>query len=224
MDSTALETQADQKPALDTANDGLVNALKVFLKPLFKVLWRIEYRNLENVPHDLPGGLVIASNHQTYLDPFWIGTPVKRKLRFLAWDKACNWFLIGPFIRKLGAFPVNLERGERQSIKTAIRVLKEGNTLVIFPEGSREFSDGKLLPFKPGTVRIALEAGVPILPVTITGGNKVWSQEDSYPGFKKVKITYHPLMEVKLPENTTARVYAGQLTEKLAEVIGSVTE
>jgi 1-acyl-sn-glycerol-3-phosphate acyltransferase len=224
MDQTTSEPQIKQKPSNDSPSPVLLKALKGILKPLFKVLWRIEYHNMENIPQDMPGGMIVASNHQTYLDPFWLGVVIKRQLRFLAWDKACKWFIIGPLIRKLGAFPVNLERGGKESIKTAIRVLKEGSTLVVFPEGSRECSDGKLLVFKPGTVRIALEAGVNILPVTIRGGNKVWSQEDSFPGFRKVRVYYHPVLEVKLPENISARQYAGQLTEKLAEIIGSAPD
>lgn len=218
----AIETKPQQALSADAPSPGLIRVVKTILTPIFKLLWRIEYHNVENIPQYMPGGLILASNHQTYLDPFWLGVPVERQMRFIAWDKACNWFIIGPLIRKLGAFPVNLERGGRDSIKTAIRVLREGATLVIFPEGSREMSDGKLMPFKPGTVRIALEAGVPILPVTIRGGNKVWSQEDTLPRFRKVHIYYHPLLEVKLPENMNARTYAEHLTPKLAEIIDSV--
>ncbi len=222
MESTAIEKSTNQKPASDAPIPWMVGIVKGVLRPLFWLLWRTEYRNLENIPQGLKGGLIVASNHQTYLDPFWIGLPIHRVLRFLAWDKACGWFLIGPFIKKMGAFPVNLERGGKQSIKTAIRVLKEGSTLVIFPEGSRELADGKMLPFKPGTVRIALEAGVPILPVTITGGNKIWPRNVNFPSFSKVIVTFHPLLEVKLPENMNARTYAEHLSEQLAEIIASV--
>ena len=221
MSSTAAQITTKQKPS-DAPSPWLVSLVRNVLGPVFRLLWRIEYNNTENIPLDLPGGLIVASNHQTYIDPFWIGIPVKRPLRFLAWDKACKWFIIGPLIRKLGAFPVNLERGGKDSYKTAIRVLKEGSTLVIFPEGTREYADGKLCPMKPGTVRIALEAGVPILPVTIRGGNKVWPLGAKYPRFSKVRITYHPLLEVKLPDNTEVRAYAAELTEKLGKIIDSV--
>lgn len=222
MESTAIETKSKQQLSFDRPSPALIAFCKAILKPVFDVLWRVEYHGLENIPQDMPGGLIIASNHQTYLDPFWIGMKVNRTMRFIAWDKACDWFIIGPLIRRLGAFPVNLERGGKESIKTSIRVLKEGSTLVIFPEGSREFSDGKMLPFKAGTVRIAVEAGVNILPVTIRGGNKVWPQKQNLPGFSKVHIYYHPMLKVKLPENMNARTYAEHLTPKLAEIIDSV--
>jgi 1-acyl-sn-glycerol-3-phosphate acyltransferase len=218
------EAESKSHPADKGPSAWLANTVKAVLYPFFRVFWRIKYHQVENIPHDLPGGLIIAANHQTYLDPFWLSVPVKRPLRFMAWDKACGWFIIGPLIKKLGAFPVNVEHGGVESFKTAIRILKRGDTLVIFPEGTREFADGKLLPMKPGTVRIAVEAGVPILPVTIRGGNRVWSQEKKLPRLGKVDITYHPLLEVSHPENMTARVYAEQLTDKLEEIIDSVKD
>jgi 1-acyl-sn-glycerol-3-phosphate acyltransferase len=208
----------------DAPNGFIIKLIKLGLTPLFALLWRVEYHNKENIPQDRPGGLILASNHQTYVDPFWIGLKVNREMRFMAWDKACNWPVVGPLIRKLGAFPVNLERGGKDSYKTAVRILREGATLVIFPEASREFADGKQLPFKTGTVRIAIEAGVSILPVTIVGGNKVWSQEAAYPGFSKVHIYYHPLLEIKVPEGMSVKEYSEQMTQRLAEIIGSVAQ
>lgn len=219
MESPATEPESKPNPFDKGPSPWLAATVKALLYPAFRLLWRMKYHNLENIPQDLPGGLLVAANHQTYLDPFWLGVKINRPLRFMAWDKACRWFLIGPLIKKLGAFPVSVELGSVESFKTAVRILKQGDTLVIFPEGTREFADGKLLPLKAGTVRIALEAGVPILPVTIRGGNKVWPQEHKLPRFRPVDITYHPLLEVKRPENTTTRVYAEELTKKLAEII-----
>ena len=72
-----------------------------------KLLWRIRYRQKENIPRDLESGLIVVANHQTYFDPFWICAPMRRKYRFMAWDKAFDWFLIGWLIRYLGAFPVD---------------------------------------------------------------------------------------------------------------------
>jgi 1-acyl-sn-glycerol-3-phosphate acyltransferase len=212
-------TASNQKPSKGAPSPTLINFCKFWLRPLFKILWRLEYHERQNIPQDRPGGLIVASNHQSYIDPFWIGVPINRPLRFLAWDKACNWFIVGPFIRKLGAFPVNLERGGKDSYKTSIRVLREGSTLVIFPEGSREEADGKLLPVKTGTVRIAVEAGVSILPVTIRGGNRVWPQKQIFPRFRKVHITFHPILEINKPADMDVRAYAAQMSEILGKII-----
>lgn len=164
-----------------------------------KILWRIKFRGLENIPQNMQGGLIVVANHQTYFDPFWICFKIKRKFRFMAWDKAFNWFLIGRFIRYLGAFPVSLERGGTiKTLKQTLAALRDGATLVIFPEGSREFSDGKMLKFKTGAARFAIEANVPILPVTVRGGNQIWAQDIKFPRFgKKIEIVYHPLMTIE---------------------------
>jgi 1-acyl-sn-glycerol-3-phosphate acyltransferase len=140
----------------------------------------------------------------------------------MAWDKAFDWPILGWFIRKLGAFPVNSQPAG--AFRNSIATLKDGGALVIFPEGAREFSDGKPLPFKKGAARIALQAGVPILPVTVRGGNRVWPQRQRLPRFfRRVEITYHPVIEVPSefsgsPDTNRA---ADALSERLRQTIFS---
>ena len=186
-----------------------------------KIFWRIEYIGKENIPRNSKRGLLVAANHQTYFDPFWISIPVKRKLRFMAWDEAFDWFLVGRLIRYLGAFPVNLERGSLSSYRQAIKVLRGGANLFIFPEGSREFSVGKLLPFKLGAVKIAVQANVPILPVTVRGANRIWSRDMKYPHLGKVKIIFHPLIEVTRPGGISEEKYIETFNDQLVKTIES---
>lgn len=197
----------------------VIEALRIFAISISKLFWRIRFHNTENIPQNLEGGLLIVPNHQTYFDPFWICIPIRRKFRFMAWDKAFEWFLVGDMIRYLGAFPVNLERGSKESLKQAVKALREGATLMIFPEGEREFSDGEMLEFKSGAIKIAMLAGVPIMPVTIRGGNKVWAQDMKLPRTGKVEIFYHPLMEI--PTGADRRDQIDKLTDKLEEIIRS---
>ena len=186
-----------------------------------RAIWRIEFRGTENIPQDLPGGLVVAPNHQTYLDAFWVIIPLKRNLRFMAWDKVFNVFGIGSLIRYLGAFPVNIEKGDTGAYQKSVEVLRDGATLVIFPEGSRAFADGKLLEFKTGAVRMAIEANVPILPVTIRGANLVWGRGIKRPRlFQKVEIIYHAPVFISPPAaEVDAREHARGLTEQLKNII-----
>ncbi len=204
----------------------IIELIRYSLLFISKLLWRIQYYGTENIPQKLDSGLLVVPNHQTYFDPFWVSLPIKRKYRFMAWDKAFDWFLIGRIIHYLGAFPVSLKRGgTRQAMLEALKSLQDGATLMIFPEGSREFSDGKLLPFKTGAVRIAIEAGVPILPVTIRGANKVWSQDIRFPTFRKVEIFFHPIFELPpMDQNLDERVFAEHLTEQLKKIIESKLE
>ncbi len=191
-------------------------------RSLSRLFFGIKYINAENIPQTRPGGLLICSNHQTYFDPFWICFPIKRSLRYMAWDVATRWFLVGDFIRALGAFPVNVERGGKDALKMSLGWLRSGGSLVVFPEGTRGFADGKMLEFKPGAVRIALQTGVPILPVTVRGGNNVWSQEMKSPKLGRVEIFYHPLWELPpVPEDGDIRAHAEKLTQELAKIIAS---
>lgn len=187
-----------------------------------KIFWFVRYEGMENIPPKSSGGFVISANHQTYIDPVWICLSLRRKLRFMAYDKAFEWRFIGPFIMYLGAFPVSIEGNEPiKAVKEALRSLRDGAVLTVFPEGAREFSDGRMLPFKTGAVQIAHQAGVPILPVTIRGGNKIWPRDQRYPTlFRRVEIIYHPVLEIGASA-ADKHEYLEALTEELRAVIAS---
>ena len=190
-----------------------------------KICWRIEYHGTENIPHHLDGGLLVAPNHQTYIDPVWVTLPVKRKFRYMAWDAAFKWFFVGGLMRRLGAFPVKTAAdrgGKLDAMRKALKCLREGATLLVFPEGEREFSGGELLPFRHGAIRLAMETEVPILPVTICGANKVWAQGMKYPRFGKVKIFYHPPIIVPKPaKKENLREHLDNFNDQLAAIIRS---
>lgn len=192
-----------------------------------KILWFLTYRQKVNIPKNLKGGLIIAPNHQTYFDPFWICAPIRRKMRFMAFDKAFNWFFVGKFIKYLGSFPVSLSGSAmRNAWREAKRSLLDDATLIVFPEGAREFEDGKMLSFKAGVIRLALETNVPILPVTVRGGNKVWAQGMKFPHFfKRVEIIYHPLFKVSQPpESVELHEHIENLNQELFKIIHTELE
>jgi 1-acyl-sn-glycerol-3-phosphate acyltransferase len=184
-----------------------------------KLLWDIRYRGKENIPRKDAFAYIVASNHQAYFDPAWISAPIPQKLSFMAWGGVFEWKFVGPMIRFLGAFPVDLGGAKALgSIKNSLRVLKNGAVLVIFPEGERAFGDGDLQEFKEGVAIISIRAQVPILPVTIKGGNKVWAQGQKGPHFfTPVEITYHPLIHPPEANGDSC----DNLTAQLREVIGS---
>jgi len=184
-----------------------------------RLVWRIRWRNTEHIPAS--GSLIIAANHQTYIDPFWICSPIKRPVRFLAWDAAFNWPLVGPIMRLLGAWPLQLEASDPAPIRRSMQWLREGGAVVIFPEGGRGKPDGTLRRFKPGAVRMALETGAVILPVTIRGGHRVWPSSNRFPRFGCVEIVYHPLFVIEQRENEDTRECARRETERLAAIVSS---
>lgn len=187
---------------------------------LARLLWRIEFAGVENIPTGA-GGFIIAANHQTYIDPFWASIPIKRPTRYLAWNEAFRWFLVGKIISLLGAYPIQLEGGDPCAYRRALNWLRGDGALVIFPEGGRCYRDGAMHRFKPGAARIALEAGVPILPVTIRGGNRVWARGMTFPRLAKVEVVYHPLQHLSVQPGEDARRAARRETERLAATIAS---
>lgn len=201
----------------------VVDAVRAFVRLTGRLLWRIKYVDKENMPAEDGRGLIIVANHQTYFDPFWICAPFRRKYRFMAWDKAFDWFFVGWLIRYLGSFPVDTKRGTTKNVlRESFAALRDGATLIIFPEGARSFPDGALVTFRTGAVRIALETGAPILPVTIRGANRVWSQTMKYPRLETVEIVYHPVIEVAPPPVDADRHdYLEEVTEKLKSTIAA---
>jgi len=189
---------------------------------LCRVLWRIRWINKGNIPAN--GGLIIAANHQTYIDPFWISYPVKRPVRYLAWDAAFKWPLIGLMLRLFGAWPLQLEGSDPGPIRRSLQWVREGGAVVIFPEGGRGEADGSIRKFKAGAVRMALEAGVPILPVTIRGGHRVWPAGFRFPRLAPVEIVYHPLFLIEQRDNEDVRECARRETQRLMEIVQSALQ
>jgi 1-acyl-sn-glycerol-3-phosphate acyltransferase len=184
-----------------------------------RVFWKIEFRGVENVPAQ--GGVIIAANHQTYIDPFWLSLQIKRPIRYLAWSDAFRWPIVGRGLVWLGAWPLALEGSDPAAIRRSLQWLRDGGAVVIFPEGARSTEQGSLERFKAGAVRLALEAQVPILPVTIKGGNRVWPKGQRFPKLGKVVVTYHPPYHVEQCANEETRACARRESERLAQVIAS---
>jgi len=203
------------------APEWLLSAFRPAVTALSRALWRISFRGDEHVPPPAEGGLVIAANHQTYVDPFWIGSHVKRPMRFLAWNEAFKWPFVGKALELLGAWPLALERGNPTAYRRSLQWLRRGGAVMIFPEGQRAYADGELSRFKAGAVRLALEAGAPVLPVTIRGGQHVWPRDQRLPRLGRVEVIFHPARRLKVPEGEDARRLIQRETEALAEIIKS---
>ena len=210
---------ADPKRAETALPEWSISLMRPIIGLGSRVFWRLEHLGVENIPTS--GGLIIAADHQSYGDPFSLSIPVKRPIRFLAWNEAFSWPIVGKAIRLLGAWPLNVQASDPAAIRRSLTWLRESGVIVIFPEGGRGLPDGSMVRMKGGAVRMALDAGVPILPVTIRGANRVWPTNKLLPRPGKVEVIYHPLLHVKQLPGEEARDCARRETERLAEIIRS---
>lgn len=167
----------------------LLRLLKSIGWPVFRVLFAVEYHGVENVPER--GSIIIAGNHPSYLDPVLVLLPVKRKIRFMAWDALFKVPVLGQLIRAFGAFPVDVRKGRGESaFREALNVLNSGDALGIFPEGQRS-EQGPMGELRTGVARLAIETGAAIVPVTIGGAYRAWPKWKLLPKPAKIIVRYH---------------------------------
>jgi 1-acyl-sn-glycerol-3-phosphate acyltransferase len=139
------------------------------------LLFRIRRRGREHLPRE--GGFVLAANHTSNFDPWPLGLPLfpRRYLRFMGKSELFNPIL-GPILTAAGAFPVRRGQGDLEAIETAVELCHRGHIVVMFPEGTRRKKGlRKKYEARPhtGAARIALEAGVPLVPAAIKGTDRL---------------------------------------------------
>jgi len=204
----------------------LIAVLSPFVWLFCRLVFKIKFFGVENIPPT--GACIITPNHVTYIDPIWITIPVKRRIYYMAWDKPFRIPVLGLLMRMFGAFPVNLDvAADASAQREAIELLRNGRALMIFPEGGRTRT-GKLMPFKMGAFRMALAYGIPILPVSIEGGGKIWPASRLLPRPGKLTITYHPPIPVeRINEDATkseVRERARQLAKATHDLVASALD
>lgn len=154
------------------------------LRLFYKLLFRLEAHGLEHIPAE--GGVLLCSNHLSNLDPPTIGILLQRKVHFMAKKELFDIFGLGWLIKQLGAFPVKRGGVSKESIKTALTLLREGHVMGIFPEGTRNKGEDASIG-KRGAATFALRSDAAVIPVAIIGNYKL---------FRKMKVVYGPPVDL----------------------------
>jgi 1-acyl-sn-glycerol-3-phosphate acyltransferase len=179
--------------------------------PVFYGLYRLQARGREHLPRD--GGFVLAANHVSNLDPWPLGLPIwpRRFLRFMA-KSELYWWPLSLILDLVGAFPVRRGQADEEAIATAVALARDGHVIAMFPHGTRQRKGlRKRFEARPrtGAARIALDAGVPLVPAAIKG-------TDRLARLGRLRVVYgEPLP----PEGT-----AQELTERLMAEIDRLYE
>ncbi len=158
-----------------------------FIPPLWRLLYRMEISGREHFPP--AGPVVLASNHRSNLDPFFLGASAPRQIHFMAKAELWKVGALGWLIDKLGAFPINRGEADRQAVRKALDTLAAGAVLGIFPEGSRQ-RQGGFGDIHPGVTLFSLREGVVTIPVVMEGTERI--MRGRMIRFPKVRVAFGP--------------------------------
>jgi 1-acyl-sn-glycerol-3-phosphate acyltransferase len=207
----------------------MLNSLgRSVLYPLSHVLYRPRIEGKENVPRD--GGVIVASNHRSFIDSFAIPLASPRGVRFLAKEEYWQGKGVGGLLRKgfftgVGMVPVNRHSptAAQESLDAALEVLRAGDAFGIYPEGTRS-RDGRLYRGRTGVAWLALTAQVPIVPVGLIGTEDIQPVGSSFPRIAKVTVRFGTPIGVKeyagMPAGKARRLLTDRVMEAIAELSG----
>lgn len=172
----------------------LFKLVQFILRVIFDLLYRVEKIDLDKVP--INGKLIICSNHISYLDPVVIGTYFPRCVYFMAKKELYNNKFLSSLVTFLNTFPVERKAFNRKAFSISFEILKDENVLCLFPEGTRS-TDGVLRGGKKGVGFIAAASNTPILPVAISGTNKIIQKPYRRIFFPRVKLIVGDIIDIK---------------------------
>ncbi len=193
----------------------IYKVVKVIFTPILSIFFKIEVRGAENIPFS--GRFLLCSNHISNVDPILLAMVLKRQIFFMAKEELFRNKILGKIIKVLGAFPVKRGKGDFSALNTAQNILKNGNILGIFIEGTRS-TTGELLKPKSGAAILSSETYSKIVPVFIrpVAGNRVKL-------FRKVivsfgKTVYPEDLNLKDQRGTSIRAASRFIMSKITEL------
>ena len=194
-----------------------MSSLYWFFKTIFYIILtvfnRLEVIGSGNVPEK--GGVMLAANHVSYLDPLVIGAALKRRATYMAREGLFNIPMLGAFVRSF-SFPVRRGRPQPSTIKEAVRRLKQGELIVMFPEGGRSVN-GNLLDAKRGVGVIAAISRMPVVPTLIKGTEKALPVGAKF--LRSAKITVIFGTPIRVDKEETDKQYQERISRDIIEAI-----
>jgi 1-acyl-sn-glycerol-3-phosphate acyltransferase len=165
--------------------------IRRMVSPLFRVYFRMHISGAECIPAE--GAAIVAPNHKSFWDSFFIAVCTPRHVRFMAKTELIQ-ARYGRLLVRLGAFPVRRGQADEDALETARIVLRQGGLLALFPEGTRIRDPDNLGHPRRGAGRLALETGAPLVPCAITGTEKIF--RGGFPVPRRVQVAFSPPIPV----------------------------
>jgi 1-acyl-sn-glycerol-3-phosphate acyltransferase len=190
--------------------------LQLVCRIMGTLMFDLKAYGTENVPP--LGGVLVVSNHQSYLDPVLLGIPLRRPMSYLAKSELFENRYFSWLIRALNAFPVRQGAGDVGAVKETIKRLQEGYLLNNYPEGTRT-EDGSIGKIEPGAALVVRRAGVPVVPVVIDGSFEAWPKSKKIFHAHPIRLMYGPPMQIShLKANEITKIIDQTLRTMFAEL------
>jgi 1-acyl-sn-glycerol-3-phosphate acyltransferase len=191
--------------------------LRLLVRQIIRLAFPIRVQGLENLPESGPA--VVVGNHTSFIDGIVLEVFPARLIRFMTKNSQYKGRLVTWFLTQAGTFPVRRYTIDAQAVRNAIRVVRQGHLLGVFPEGERSW-DGRMLPFKRGAIRLLLTLGVPVVPVGVSGAYGLMPRWTA--SIRRVPVTIRfgkPVRfePVPIPNQTPALI--DETAKKLKELI-----
>jgi 1-acyl-sn-glycerol-3-phosphate acyltransferase len=190
----------------------IYRACALIVSSLARLLFRPSVEGAKNIP--LSGPVLIAPIHRSNVDFAFTLFISPRKVFFMAKDGIFRVPLLGPLLLRLGAFPVNRKSADRESLRLSEKVLRQGQALVLFPEGTRKEGD-TVGPLHDGAMFLAARTGATVVPVGISGSDRAMPVGARLPRFSKIHVVVGTPIA---PPSSEGRVVRSEITAKTEEL------
>lgn len=189
------------------------------IRLILKKIYHLEIQGIENVP--LEGPVIVAPNHRSSLDVLAVAVSLPRPIKALGKIERFKYPIIGRFAKYLGGIPVKRNQADLSAIKSGLEVLKKGEVLLVFPEGTRLRIEKKDVKPRRGIGYFASRVKVPVVPTAILGVEKIWPPEKRIPSLKgKIKVIFlRPVYYEGEPDKNKEEEFTKQIMNMIEETI-----
>lgn len=163
-----------------------------FFRALYAVYFRWRVYNADRVP--LEGGVILAANHASFIDPPLVGAALPRSINYLARESLFRFPIMGAVLRSWQAVPVNRDGGGAAGLKAILDRLLAGGGIILFPEGTRTL-DGRLQPARSGVGLTVIKSAAPVVPVRVFGSFEAYGRHMKIPRPHRVTVKFGKPMD-----------------------------
>jgi len=187
---------------------------------LARLLFSFKVVGRDRIPNK--GGCILAMNHESYLDPPLAGICCRRPIYFLARKTLLEWPILGPIFPKVNVVPVDQERADMSALKTIIKLVRNGECTIVFPEGERTL-DGKMQRAQPGLGLVIAKTLAPVVPMRIFGAHEAFPREQRRLRLRPIRIVIgEPMVFTEADLDGSGRDLYQRLSERVMERIAAI--